>query len=356
MNDSSVKETVAVIFGGANSEHEVSRRSATSILENIDRNKYNVVMIGITKKGQWYYYTGKVEDIADGAWENSNEKYSAIISPDPTHHGLLVLKEKGWEIIKIDVIFPVMHGKNAEDGTIQGLFEIAGIPYVGCGVGASSNCMDKELAHIILESSGIQTAKWLTFTKSDMENFSKTDKEVWEKLGCPVFVKPANAGSSVGVNKARNSAELKKALEDAFIHDKKVIVEEFIKGTEIECAVMGNDNPVAPAVGELEIRSEFYDYDSKYINDTTSIHIPARISEESAEKIKKIAIKAYKALGCRGLTRVDFFLCENGEAILLEPNTMPGFTSISMYPKLMMQSPMTYSEVIDNLISLAKDK
>lgn len=356
MNNSSEKETVAVIFGGANSEHEVSRRSATSILENIDRDRYNVVMVGITKKGQWYYYTGKVEDIVDGAWENSKEKFSAVISPDPTHHGLLVLKENGWEVINIDVIFPVMHGKNAEDGTIQGLFEIAGIPYVGCGVGASSNCMDKDIAHIILESGGIKTAKWLALTKRDLENFEETEKKVWEKLGCPVFVKPANAGSSVGVSKARNSEELKKALEDALVHDKKVVVEEFIKGTEVECAVMGNEDPFAPAVGELEIRSEFYDYDSKYINDSTIIHIPARISEESAEKIKKTAVKAYKVLGCRGLTRVDFFLCENGEAILLEPNTMPGFTSISMYPKLMMEGGMTYSEVIDNLIRLAKEK
>ena len=350
------KKTVAVIFGGANSEHEVSRRSVTSILENINRDKYEIVMIGITKAGKWYYYNGKVEDIMNGDWENKGEKYSAVISPDASHHGLLILKENGWEVKKIDVIFPVMHGKNAEDGTIQGLFEISGIPYVGCGVGASSNCMDKEMTHIILESGGIKTAKWAVAKQRDMECFEETERLMEEKLHYPMFVKPANAGSSVGVSKAKNKDELKKAIENALVHDKKVIVEEFIKGKEIECAVMGNDDPFAPATGELEIRSEFYDYDSKYINDTTSIHIPARISKEDSERIKKNALRAYKLLGCEGLTRVDSFLCDDGEIIILEPNTLPGFTSISMYPKLIMQSGMSYSDIIDRLISLAEER
>ncbi len=356
MNNSETKETIAVIFGGANSEHEVSRRSVTSILENINREKYNIVMVGITKEGKWYYYNGKVEDIVNGDWEKSQEKYPAIISPDTSHHGLLILKENSWEIKKIDVIFPVMHGKNAEDGTIQGLFEIAGIPYVGCGVGASSNCMDKEYTHILLESGGVKTAKWAVAKKKDLENFDETEKFMAEKLRYPMFVKPANAGSSVGVSKAKNKEELKKAIENALIHDKKVIVEEFIKGKEIECAVMGNDEPFAPATGELEIRSEFYDYESKYINDSTSIHIPARISEEDSLRIRETAVKAYKILGCQGLTRVDFFLCDDGKIILLEPNTMPGFTSISMYPKLIMQSGMSYSDIIDKLIFLAKER
>ncbi|MEG1620413.1 MAG: D-alanine--D-alanine ligase family protein [Oscillospiraceae bacterium] len=354
MNMSLEKETIAVLFGGANSEHEVSRR--TSILGHISREKYNVLMIGITKDGRWLNYQGPIEKIPDGSWEKSNAVYPAIISPDASHHGMIILKDNKNEFVKIDVVFPVLHGKNGEDGTIQGLFEIAGIPYVGCGVGASSNCMDKEYTHIILESAGIKTAKWSVVKKQDLADFDAAEKNISAHLGYPMFVKPANAGSSVGVNKAKNKAQLKNAIELALVHDKKVIVEEFINGTEIECAVMGNDNPIAPVVGELEIRAEFYDYEAKYINDSTIIHVPARIDEKSASKIKAIAINAYKALGCTGLARVDFFLCENKDIILLEPNTLPGFTSISMYPKMMMESGMTYAEIIENLISLAKER
>lgn len=355
MNNSLKKETIAVLFGGASSEHEVSRRSAFSVMSHMSKEKYNIVPIGITKDGRWLNYQGPLENIPDGSWENSNMVYPAVISPDSSHHGIILFKDNKTELIKIDVVFPVLHGKNGEDGTIQGLFEIAKIPYVGCGVCSSAICMDKEFTHIVLESCGIKTAKWVTVGKNDLINFDETEKNLEQHLKYPMFIKPANAGSSVGVSKVRGKDELFSAIKLALLNDTKVIAEEFIKGTEIECAVMGNDNPFAPATGELELHAEFYDYDAKYINETTITHIPARISEETSLKIREKAVKAYKAMNCKGLARVDFFLCENGDIILLEINTLPGFTAISMYPKMMMQTPMTYDEVVENLITLAKE-
>ncbi len=350
------KTNLAVIFGGASSEHEVSLRSAVSVIENIPTDKYNVIMIAITKDGKWFRYNGDLDRIRNNSYLDSEFCYPAVISPDTSHKGLIELREDGMIITPIDVIFPVLHGKNGEDGTIQGLFEIAGIPYVGCGVNASAMCMDKEITHIILESAGIKTAKWHTLKVFDMADFDEVEAMLKEKLAYPMFVKPANAGSSVGVSKARDKASLKTAVEAALLHDEKVIVEEFIDAVEVECAVIGNNETNAPVVGELELHSEFYDYEAKYLNDTTTIHIPARIPDKQAEEIRHTAVKAYKALGCSGLSRVDFFAVKNGDIILNEINTLPGFTSISMYPKMIMHSGVTYGELLDRLINLAFDK
>lgn len=349
------KLTVAVLFGGASSEHEVSRMSVTSILKNIDREKYDVMPVGITKQGEWFLYTGNIDNIKGGEWEQDKDNcLKAVLSPDPSHRGLIVFSDT-VKIVPIDVVFPVLHGKNGEDGTIQGLFELAKIPYVGCGVLASADCMDKEVTHIVLERAGVKMAKFVAVRSYEMSDFEAVEKKILAELSYPVYVKPANAGSSVGVSPAKDKDALLKALELAFEHDKKVIVEETVVGQEVECAVIGNDFPTASHTGEIVSCDGFYDYDSKYVNNTSKLYTPARITEEQEEKVRKTAVKAYSAIGCTGLSRVDFFVTEN-DVILNEINTLPGFTSISMYPKLMQNTGMTYSELLDKLIALAFDK
>ncbi len=350
MSDKKIK--LAVLFGGASSEHEVSRMSVTSILKNLDREKYDVIPVGITKQGEWFLYSGDIDNIKGGEWEQDCEHCThAVLSPDPTHHGLIVFSDS-VKVVPIDAVFPVLHGKNGEDGTVQGLFELAKIPYVGCGVIASADCMDKEITHIVLERAGVKMAKFISVRSYEMSNFDAVEKKITDCISYPVYVKPANAGSSVGVSPAKNKAELLKALELAFEHDKKVIVEDTIVGQEVECAVMGNDFPTASHTGEIVSCDGFYDYDSKYINNTSKLYTPARITDEQEEKVRQTAVKAYSAIGCTGLSRVDFFVTEN-DVILNEINTLPGFTNISMYPKLMQNTGMTYSELLDKLIELA---
>lgn len=347
-----MKQSIGIIFGGASSEHEVSLMSATSVLENIDVVRYDIHKIGITKKGQMFYYTGDINKISSGQWEN--EKCTpCVISPDQTHHGLILLNGTN-DIIRLDAVFPVLHGKNGEDGTIQGLFTLAGIPYVGCDTLSSAACMDKGVTHTILDSNNITTAKWVGILEySYLENKDKFINDVKEKLGFPCFVKPANAGSSVGITKAVDEKTLIRAMEIAFLNDKKVIVEEMLYGLEIECAVLGNENPVASVLGEIEPCNEFYDYDAKYLANKTKTYIPARIDEKYSEEIRTIAIKAFKAMGCEGFSRVDFFLTKDNKVVLNEINTIPGFTSISMYPQLFINSGIPYKDLITKLIELA---
>ncbi len=346
---------VAVIFGGASSEHDISLISATNVINNIPKDKYDVTYIGITKKGRWLYYPGDAENIASGKWEKDPDCSSAIISPDPLHKGIIILENGEATVKKLDVVFPVLHGKFGEDGTIQGLLDMSRIPYVGCGLLASAACMDKSCTHTVLEQNGIRTAKWKTLTHRSINYLDRECREIAVSLKFPLFVKPANCGSSIGINKADDLASLKDAVKIAFTHDNKVVVEEFIKGSELEVAVFGYDSPFASFVGEIGKSSDFYDYDSKYINNSVNLHIPARIPDESAKEIREIAVKAYMAMGCKGLARVDFFLKDDGEIILNEINTMPGFTSISMYPKLMEDLGMSYSYLIDKLIEQAID-
>ena len=349
------KLNVCVIFGGASSEHEVSLVSATTVLSNLDKDKYNVHMIGITKDGMWRYYDGAISDIVN--FDNDSEKYNqAIISPDRTDKGILVLKDGGVESIKIDVAIPAMHGRNGEDGTIQGLFELAGIPYVGPGVIGSAICMDKCVAKIMFREAGIPQAAWVEVRADKNGAYDKSKlNEIEEKLGYPCFVKPSNAGSSVGISKAANRAELEAGLEAAFIHDVKVLVEEAVNAREVESAVMGNENPIcAPILGEIVSGAEFYDYDDKYKNGVSQLLMPAPISEEMTEQIRNYAVAAYKICECKGLSRVDFFVDkETNEIKLNEINTLPGFTSISMYPKLWVNSGMEIPELINKLIEYA---
>ena len=356
MNNSG-KLSLAVIFGGVSSEHEVSRMSATSILENLSSEKYDVHMLGITKEGKWLLYTGDVKDIYDGAWEQGPVT-PAFLSPDPSVHGLVVLKESGAETIRLDVIFPALHGKNGEDGTIQGLFQLSGIPYVGCGTLASAICMDKAVTHTLLSNADIEQAHYLWFYADRFPVAADTIKnKIRARLDFPVFVKPANAGSSVGVSKVERFEDLDEAIEKASREDSKIVVEEGIKGQEVECAVLGNRDAQASIVGEIGASAQFYDYDDKYVNGTSQLYIPARLEEEVSEKIRQVAVRAYRLLGCSGLARVDFFVTEGDHRVILnEINTLPGFTSISMYPKLWMSMGLTYGELLDKLVELAFQK
>ena len=258
-------------------------------------------------------------------------------------------------IKKVDVVFPVLHGRNGEDGRIQGILEMARLPYVGCGVLSSAVCMDKGMTHIVLEHFDIHTAKWTCVHQRELNKLDEKCEAIAETLGFPLFVKPANAGSSVGVNKATDVESLKEAVQIAFTHDEKVIIEEYIEGRELEVAVFGYDAPFASYVGEIEPAAEFYDFDDKYVNGTSKLYIPARIPEKDADRIREIAVRAYTKLGCKGLARVDFFLANDGTIILNEINTMPGFTNISMYPKLMEHLGMSQEYLVDKLIEQAME-
>lgn len=338
-----MKKKVAVVFGGRSTEHDVSRISAYSIIKNIDRSLFDVVMIGITKKGEWLPYEGSVEALPDGSWENTAK---------PT--GRICLEKGIAALEQCDVILPVLHGQNGEDGTVQGLFELLDIPYVGCGILSSAAGMDKVYAKIILDSAQIPQCRHIVAHRHILnENPDKYKKEVAEKLGYPCFVKPSNSGSSVGVHKVKSEEELIDALLDAQKYDRKVLIEEFVEGREIECAILGNISAKAAAPGEIKPSKEFYDYEDKYIKEGSISCIPADIPSEKADYIKALALKAYSALDCSGLARVDFFLKKDGTVLLNEINTLPGFTNISMYSKMWISEGMAYSDLLTELINLA---
>ena len=349
------KMNVAVLFGGVSSEHEVSRVSAGYVVRELDREKYTVYTVGITKDGRWLLFSGSTEQMADGSWEQDPGNLPCLLSPDRSTHGLLVLAGDGTRTIRIDVVFPVLHGKNGEDGTMQGLLQLAGIPFVGCRTLSSAVCMYKAVTHSLLTAANIEQAHYLWFYADRYRTGADIIKnKITARLDFPVFVKPANAGSSVGISKVHSLDELDAAVEKAAREDSKIVVEEGIVGREVECAVMGNEDPVASTVGEIGASAEFYDYDDKYKNGTSQLFIPARLPEKTIEEIRRIAVRAYRMLGCRGLSRVDFFVREKDGSILLnEINTLPGFTAISMYPKLWAHAGVEGSELLDRLIAYA---
>lgn len=336
-----------ILFGGKSGEYEVSEMSAASVLSNIDTDKYNIIKIGITKDGRWFKTDASPEQIKSGEWD-SMPKQSAFLSPDTSHHGIFV----EGKLQNVDVIFPVMHGDYCEDGCIQGLFELSGIPYVGPGVLASAAGMDKSATKLFAAASGVPQAKWyITSPAASEEEIEKIESE----FSYPIFVKPCNAGSSLGISKAGNRAELEKAIAEAAKFDSKILCEEYIDGYEVECAVLGNEDTRASVVGQITPSNEFYDYSAKYIDNASGLTIPANIPEETAKKIREYAVTVFKALGCRGMSRVDFFVLRgSGEIKFNEINTLPGFTSISMYPKLWEKSGIPYSELIDKLIEYAE--
>lgn len=333
---------ILVLFGGVSSEHDISIKSATSILNILNKNStYTIYPVYITKDGQWKYAENGIENL-------DKLGCKAILSPE-TNSELLLISDT-VKNIKIDVAFPILHGKNGEDGTIQGLFELSGVKYVGCNAPASANSMDKSLTKILVDTTTVRQSEYVLVTKNNYTKNMKIDIEY------PVFVKPCSSGSSVGVSKAVNDDELHKAIEFAFIYDKKVLVEKGIVGREIEVAVLGNEEPIASVVGEIKPAEDFYSFDAKYENENSLLYIPARISENASNKVRENAIEIYKTLECSGLSRVDFFITEDEDVIFNEINTLPGFTNISMYPKLMENIGISYSDLIDRLIKLAIDR
>lgn len=348
------KKKIAIIFGGCSSEHEVSCVSAASVLKNLPKDKYEPVCLGITKDGRWRLFEGSADEIADGSWERSPLNRAAFLSPDRADSGIAVAGENGFEIIKVDCVFPVLHGRNGEDGAIQGLLQLSAIPFVGCRALASAVCMDKAVTHTLLTAAGVKQANYLWFYADKYKDGAEKIKtKIAARLGYPIFVKPANAGSSVGVSKVRCEEELDAAVEKAAREDDKIVVEEAIVGQEVECAVLGNDVPKASVVGEIAASAEFYDYDDKYKSGKSQLYIPAHLSEEVMEEIRSTAARAYRMLGCSGLSRVDFFVRNGNEVLLNELNTIPGFTSISMYPKLWEAAGVSYADLLDQLITLS---
>ena len=351
------KLNVCVLFGGISPEHDVSLRSAESVLNNMDPEKYNILPIGITKTGDWIHFGGTdYSMLPAGTWLEHPANRRTMISP-VRGQGLICFE--GDQVVRelIDVVFPVLHGENGEDGAMQGLLQMAGIPYVGPHVSASAVAMDKTLTKLVVDNAGVTQAAWQLVRRSELQNRMDAVLDTLEgKFPYPMFVKPAGTGSSVGVSKAADREALAHALQQAAAYDEKVLVEEFIHGREIEVAVMGNESPVASVCGEIDSGADFYDYDAKYITDTSVAYIPARIPEDVAELVRDQAVKVYTAIGCRGLSRVDFFVTyEQNRVEFNASNTLPGFTSISMYPKLFGASGIPYDQLIDQLIALAME-
>lgn len=351
---------LAVIFGGVSSEHDISCLSAASILRNLDREKYEVYPVGITQDGRWYYCPDCTADtVENGEWERLNGKVPALFPPDRSVHGLVLLRDGKTETVRLDCVFPVLHGVGGEDGTMQGLLELAGIPYVGCGVAASANSMDKSITKVLVDAAGVRQAKYYLALRYDFErNAEGVVRTAADRLGSfPVFVKPCSQGSSVGVAKANDMLELAAGLTEAFKLDDKVLVEEFIDGHEVECAVLGNHSPIASTVGEIAPAQEFYTFDAKYKDEASQLYIPAHITPQQIETVRQNALRVYAALGCRGLSRVDFFVTHaDGEVVFNELNSIPGFTSISMYPKLFAHEGIDYPALLDRLIGLALEE
>lgn len=349
------KLSVCVLFGGISPEHEVSLRSAESVLNQMDPEKYNIFPVGITKSGNWMLYgSTDYSKLPTGEWQRCTENRKAVISPI-RGQGLLIFEGDCVVREHIDVVFPVLHGENGEDGSVQGLMQLADIPCVGPNIAASATSMDKCLTKLVADNAGVRQAAWQLVTRRMLAaDEGAVLAQIEARFSYPVFVKPAGTGSSVGVSKAANREKLSAALHEAAKYDEKVLVEEFISGHEVEVAVLGNETPVASCCGEIDAGAEFYDYDAKYLSDCSKLYIPARISEAAAETTRETAIRIYQALGCKGLSRVDFFVTYDGEEVVFnEINTIPGFTSISMYPKLFEASGIPYGKLIDELLSFA---
>lgn len=344
------RKNVLVLFGGRSSEHEVSCVSAATVISNLDKEAYEIYAVGITKEGRWVL-AETLEEIKDGSWGNSRKQ--AVLSPDTTEKALYIMENGESRKIRIDVAFPVLHGLNGEDGTVQGLFELAGIPYVGCGVLASAVSMDKLYTKVIVDTLGIRQARYVAVQKEEINDPAVYEK-IEEKLGYPVFIKPSNAGSSRGVSKAADREELVAGLLEAAKHDRKILVEETISGRELECAVLGDEDVKASGIGEVLAAAEFYDYEAKYHNAESKTVISPELPEGKEEEIRQAAVKIFKAVDGQGLSRVDFFL-EHGtnEVIFNEINTLPGFTSISMYPMLWEAKGIDKPALVTRLLELA---
>lgn len=348
MSSKKRKIRVGILFGGKSVEHEVSIASAKNVYEALDKNKYEIDLIGISKEGLWHrFLPSHLVSLPQRDIDHLLSSIGKIIKRDSKHF------YPSGPLDKIDVIFPVLHGAQGEDGIIQGFLKLLNIPFVGAGVLGSAIGMDKDVMKRLLRDAGLPIAKFLVFQKNEKVEFEKVVKQ----LGFPFFVKPANLGSSVGVSKVHKKNEFSKAIDDALQYDKKILIEEYIKGREIECSVLGNENPIASIAGEIIPQHEFYDYHAKYIDEKGALlKIPADIPKEVLEQIQSFAIRAFKILCCEGMARVDFFLTKKCKICINELNTIPGFTKISMYPKLWEASGISYAKLIDKLITLALER
>ena len=351
------KIRVSILFGGKSAEHEVSLQSAKNIVEAIDKDKYDVILIGIDKNGQWY-----LNEASRFLLHAENPKLIALNRS--SEHVALVPKDNRNQLVNlssreslgpIDVVFPVLHGPFGEDGTVQGLLKLFNVPFVGASVLGSAIGMDKDVMKRLLRDAGIPIPDFLVFHKESIDEIDF--EQVKKQLGLPLFIKPANLGSSVGIHKVKDESRFMPAILDAFQYDVKILIEEYIKGREIECSVLGNENPIVSIPGEIIPQHEFYSYEAKYIDEKgASLEIPAKLSPEIIKQIQDVALRAFKALCCEGMARVDFFLRNEKEIFVSEINTIPGFTKISMYPKLWEASGIPYTELIDKLIQLALER
>ena len=344
-----IKKRILVIFGGQSSEHIVSCMSAVNVINNIDRDTYDVLIVGITEEGHWLL-VDSVEAIQDESWRDGTVQ--AVLSPDATEKSVIVIDGAGIKKIKVDGAFPVLHGLYGEDGTIQGLFELAKLPYVGCGVLASAVSMDKFFTKIIADRVGVRQEPVMKEEIAGTEGMAEAVKRVEARFAYPVFIKPSNAGSSRGVSKAENREQLTEGLTEAARHDRKILVEETIVGHEIECAVFGNGKEpvIASGVGEVLAAAQFYDFEAKYFNAESRTVVNPELPGDSAERVRRAAVEIFKAVDGYGLARVDFFVTKDGDVVFNEINTMPGFTAISMYPMLFEAAGISKTELVGKLI------
>lgn len=350
------KLKLAILFGGKSNEYIVSLHSAAAIIKNVPSDKFDVILIGITEDGKWFYYEGDVDKVNDNTWYRENLN-PVVFNMDGSFKGFIKLNvnDNTYDKIEVDCIFPVLHGKNGEDGTVQGLCQLAGIPFVGCNMASSAICMDKEFTHIICEAAGVKTAPFLVAVNSNKLNIKQLYEEAYEKLSLPMFIKPANNGSSLGISKIRNYEEFEAGIMEAFEYDSKVVIESMIEGFEIGCAVIGNEDIIIGEVDEIETKNDFFDYVEKYSQHNTKIYCPARISDELKEEAKKIAAKTYIALRCKGLSRIDMFVTPDNKIILNEVNTIPGLTDLSRYPSMLKKIGIEYTDLIVKLVDLAME-
>ncbi|MFC4601069.1 D-alanine--D-serine ligase VanG [Cohnella hongkongensis] len=344
------KTAIAIVFGGCSTEYEVSLSSAAAVIDHLNEDSYQVIPIGITREGEWYRYYGDAASIREDRWTTHPSRIPAVLSTSRDRKGLIELVGTEYRFTALDVVFPVLHGRNGEDGTLQGLLELSDIPFVGCGMLSSALCMDKAYAKTIASAAGIDVAESVTLYpgSSVAEAVGSADK-----LGYPLYVKPARSGSSIGITKAHDEKELQEGIEQALLHDDKIVVERHVDGFEIGCAVLGTSDPFIGEIDEIELTSSFFDYDQKYTLSASFIHLPARIDAETSARAKAAALTVYRALGCSGFARVDFFLASDGRLLFNEVNTIPGFTSNSRYPNMMRQAGLSFPELLDRLIASA---
>lgn len=347
------KLNIAVLFGGCSPEYEVSLQSAAAVIRHMDRERFMPIPIGITRQGDWYCFEGGVEEIAADTWHTGGNCAPVTVSPSRTKPILYQEAENHITEIHVDAAFPVLHGQNGEDGTVQGLFEMMGVPVVGCGVLASALCMDKHRAHQIVQAAGIEAPRSLVLERGQGMEAAHA---LAEQVGYPLFVKPVRAGSSFGITKVADRESLPAAVTIASQYDRKIILEEAVPGFEVGCAVMGNEELTVGEVDEIELTDGFFDYTEKYTLKTSAIHTPARIPAATAQRVKDTAQTIYRALGCKGFARVDMFLTPDGQIVFNEVNTIPGFTEHSRFPRMMEAAGMSFTEVVSTAIGLAVGK